>query len=115
MAAAGKSSSSLHIEEYDSTSLILSKIFYLVFFKRMKYHFTVKYKTENVLLNKLFSNFELLQHCRMLLYCLRSRIRINDKMFSIVLLFLTLFSSSCYYYVGLFYSELLSPNKSHVI
>ena len=44
--AAGKSSSSLHIEESDFTYLILREIFYLVDFSCTNYHFTVKYKTE---------------------------------------------------------------------
>ena len=43
---AGKSISSLHIEECDITKLILSKTFYLVLYSCMNYHVTEKYKTE---------------------------------------------------------------------
>ena len=106
MAAAGKSSSSLHIEEYDSTLLILGRMFYLVFFNCMNYHLTMKYKTENLLLNKLFSNFKLQKNWRIFLYCLKERILTNDKIFSIVF-FSNFCSSSCSHYVGLFYAKLL--------
>ena len=47
MAAAGKSSSSYHIEECDLTKLNLSKIFYLVLYSCMNYHLTAKHKTES--------------------------------------------------------------------
>ena len=56
MAVAGKSSSSLHLEECDFTELILSKIFYLALFSCMNCHLTTKYKAENLLLKKLFKN-----------------------------------------------------------
>ena len=57
MVAVGKTSSSLRIEEYDFISLILSEIF----------HLTAKYKSENVLLNKLF--FQILNCKKIAKYC----------------------------------------------
>ena len=47
-----------------------------------------KYKTENLLLKR-FSNFKLQKHRRIFLFYLRKRIRINDKIFNIVLFSLT--------------------------
>ena len=47
--AAGKPKSSLHIEEYDFTWLILSKTFCLVLFSCMNYYLTGKYKTEKLI------------------------------------------------------------------
>ena len=49
MTPAGKSSSSLHIEEYDFILLILSKISYLALFSCKNYHLTAKYKTEKLI------------------------------------------------------------------
>ena len=53
MAAAGTSSSSLHIEECDFTWLILSQICYLVLFSCVSYHPTAKYKTEKLIAKKM--------------------------------------------------------------
>ena len=71
MTGARKSRSSLYIGESNFAQLILSKIFYLVFFSCMNYHLTGNIKLKNVLLNKLSSNVNLEKHRRIVLCCLR--------------------------------------------
>ena len=39
-------------------------------FQSMNYHLIAKYKTEKVFLNKVFSNFNLQKHHRILFFCL---------------------------------------------
>ena len=40
---------------------------------------------ESLMLNKLFSNFKLQKHQRILLFCFRKRIQVNDKIAEIIL------------------------------
>ena len=56
----------------------------------MNFYLIAKYKTETLSRSKLFFNFKLQKHRRILLCCLRYKIRINDRIYGIVLLFLTL-------------------------
>ena len=67
MAVVGKSNCKLRIEECDFIELILSKILHLVVFNCMDCYLATKYKAENLLLNKLFSNLKLGKSGRILL------------------------------------------------
>ena len=109
MVAVGKSSNSLHREECDFTKLILSRIFYLVFSAVWATILLQNIKLKNLLLNRLLSNFKLEKHRRILLFCLRQRFQISDKIFNLVLfqLFDNFSSPFCYYCASLFYSKLL--------
>ena len=99
----------LHIEECDFTKLILSRIFYLVFSAVWATILLQNIKLKNLLLNRLLSNFKLEKHRRILLFYLRQRFQISDKIFNLVLfqLFDNFSSPFCYYCASLFYSKLL--------
>ena len=94
MAVRAKSSTSLPIEEGDFHYLILNKIFYLVPFSCINYPLVRNIKLKillltrrfgtSLLLNKLFSNFKLQRHGRILLRYFKQRIRTNDKIVNIV-------------------------------
>ena len=65
---------------------------------------------KSLLLNKLFSNFKMEKHRRILVCCFRFWVEIYEKITDIVSLFPTyplLLRHSCWHYRGLFYSELL--------
>ena len=61
MAAVRRSSSSLHLKEYDFTKQVLNQIFYLVLFSCINHHLTAKFKTGKLIPNILFKNFNLLK------------------------------------------------------
>ena len=82
----------------------------------ISFHLTVKYKAGKLIaIKKLFSNLKLQKNC----WILRQRIWINDQIFNIVLLFLTLpqlFFSFLLLLLGPVLLEIIvSPNKSCVI
>ena len=119
MTAAGKSNSSLHIEECNFTQLVQSKIFYLVrCFSCMNYYLTAKYRTKKRIAKKFFSNFNLQKHRRILLCCLRSRTRINGTTFNMVLFLILpqlLFSFMLPLRGSVLFEIIASPDKSHAL
>ena len=61
------SNTSLHKEECDFMYLIMSKMFYLIFFIYMKYHLSAKYKTEKHVVRSTF--FQILTCKSITEYC----------------------------------------------
>ena len=69
MAVVAKSRSSLHKEKCDFNELVLNKILFLVVFSCINLPLTAKYKSEKLIAKKLFSNFKLEKHQRILVCC----------------------------------------------
>ena len=94
MAVTAESSNSLYIEEQDFNQLVWNKVSYWTFLAVYTILLQRNIQLENLLLYNFFSSFKLQKHQGILFCCSRYRVRFDDKIAEIVLLFLTFTSAS---------------------